>query len=208
VLAKPQLRLLLGGVLMWMLAFAMLQSNLSYLTEDRLGWTPDGTSAIFFTIGLVGILTQGFLVRRLLPVLGESKMAIAGLSSLLTGFLVIAFVSATGIAPVLFVAVMFTAMGNGLITPSLNGLLSQAVSVREQGRVQGGSQSLQALGRVLGPLWGGWAYEKIGQATPYLSGAVELGLAVLMVAAAVPILAAHQAKVDEMAPLEPETDTA
>ena len=208
VLVMPQLRLLLGGVLMWMLAFSILQSNLSYLTEDRLGWTPDGTSAIFFTIGLVGILTQGFLVRRLLPILGESKMAVAGLSSMLTGFLVIAFVSATGIAPVLFVAVMFTALGNGLITPSLNGLLSQAVSVREQGRVQGGSQSVQALGRVLGPLWGGWAYERIGRATPYLSGAVELGLAALMVVAAVPILAAHRANVDEAMPLGPETDSA
>jgi DHA1 family tetracycline resistance protein-like MFS transporter len=206
VLAKPQLRLLLGGVLMWMLAFAMLQSNLSYLTEDRLGWTPDGTSVIFFTIGLVGILTQGVLVRRLLPIIGESKMAIAGLGSMLTGFLVIAFVSATGIAPVLFIAVIFTAMGNGLITPSLNGLLSQAVSVREQGRVQGGSQSVQALGRVVGPLWSGWTYERIGRATPYLSGAVELGLAVLAVVAAAPILAAHQAETDEVSQLEPETD--
>ncbi|MBZ0286615.1 MAG: MFS transporter, partial [Anaerolineae bacterium] len=59
VLRLPQLRLLLVGIFLWALAFAMLQSNLSYLTEDRLGWTPEGTSSIFFVVGLVGILTQG-----------------------------------------------------------------------------------------------------------------------------------------------------
>lgn len=189
----PQLRLLLSGIFLWGLDFAMLQSNLSYLTEDRLHWTPDGTSAIFFTVGLVGIFTQGVLVRRLLSVMGESRMALVGLASMATGFVLVAIVTFTAFVPILFVAVVFVAAGNGLITPSLNGLASQAVSVREQGRAQGGIQSVQALGRVLGPIWGGWTYGSIGQAAPYLSGAVGLTFAALLVLAAGRVLAVYKA---------------
>ena len=188
----PQLRLLLLGVFLWTLDFAMLQSNLSYLTEDQLGWTPDGTSAIFFVVGLVGIFTQGVLVRRLLPLLGETRMALVGFGSQAAGFVIIALVTATGIAPLVFVAVAFVALGNGLITPSAAGLASQAAGVKEQGRVQGGNQSVQALGRVLGPLWGGWTYGSIGHAAPYITGAVGLALGGLTVFGAGRVLAAHR----------------
>jgi DHA1 family tetracycline resistance protein-like MFS transporter len=181
VFRLTQLRLLLVGTFLWALAFAMLQSNLSFLTQDRLGWTPDGTSTIFFVVGLVGILTQGVLVRRLLPLIGERRMALFGYGSLATGFVLIALVAITGFAPLLFVAVTFVALGNGLITTSLTGLTSQAVGVKEQGRVQGGSQSVQALARVLGPLWGGWTYGRIGQGAPYVSGAIGLALGALTI---------------------------
>lgn len=194
----PQLRLLFLGVFLWTLDFAMLQSNLSFLTEDRLGWQPEGTSAIFFVVGLVGILVQGILIRRLLPAFGEGKLAIAGLISMSIGFVLIAVVTATAFVPLLFIAILFTAGGNGLLTPSLTGLLSQSVGAREQGRVQGGSQSVQALGRVIGPLWGGWTYGSIGPASPYLSGAVGLLLSAGAVVASIPILAAYKAKRGEL----------
>ncbi len=178
-----QLRLLLVAVFLWAVSFAMLQSNLSYLTEDRLGWTPDATSALFFVVGLVGIVTQGFLIRKLLPRFGEARLAIGGMISMAIGFLLIVVVGETLIAPLIFLAVFFVAFGNGLITPSLTGLFSQAVSPREQGRVQGGNQSIQALGRVVGPLWGGWSYGSMGQSVPYLTGSVGLGMGALTVVA-------------------------
>jgi MFS transporter, DHA1 family, tetracycline resistance protein len=150
----PQLRLLLLGIFLWTLDFAMLQSNLSYLTEDQLGWTPDSTSAIFFVVGLVGIITQGLLVRRLLPLLGETRMALFGFGAQAIGFIIIVIVTATGIAPLVYLSVAFVALGNGLIVPSVTALASQSVGMSEQGRVQGGNQGVQALGRVLGPMWG------------------------------------------------------
>lgn len=198
----PQLRLLLLGIFLWTLDFAMLQSNLSYLTEDQLGWTPDGTSAIFFVVGTVGIITQGLLVRRLLPLLGETRMALLGFGSQATGFIIIALVTATGIAPLVYLAVAFVALGNGLITPSVTGLASQSVSVKEQGRVQGGNQSVQALGRVLGPLWGGWTYGSIGHAAPYVTGAVGLALGGLTVFGAGRVLTAHRAGRAAAAPVQ------
>ncbi|MBC8170161.1 MAG: MFS transporter [Anaerolineae bacterium] len=167
----PQIRLLLIGTLLWSMAFAALQSNLSFLAEDRLNWQADQTNLIFFIVGLVGIITQGLVVRRLLPILGEARMTILGLLFMMVGFLILSLVAAT-LSPVfLFIGIIPVAFGNGLIIPSLSGLLSGLVSANEQGRIQGGNQSIQALGRVIGPLWGGWIYTTITASAPYLLGA-------------------------------------
>jgi DHA1 family tetracycline resistance protein-like MFS transporter len=198
VLNIQELRLLLAGIFLWAFAFAMLQSNLSFLTKDRFGWQPDDVNALFFVVGLVGILTQGVLIGRLLPRFGEAKLAMGGMLSMAVGLVLIAVVTATGTTPLLFLAIIFIAFGNGLITPSTNGLLSQAVSLQEQGRVQGGNQSVQALGRVVGPLWGGWSYEKIGPAVPYLSASIGMLAGMGMIGAAIPVLRAHKAKMAEL----------
>jgi DHA1 family tetracycline resistance protein-like MFS transporter len=174
IFSIQQLRLLLIGVLLWSIAFAALQSNLGFLAEDRLQWQPDQTNMVFFIVGLVGIITQGGVVRYLLPILGEARMAMFGLISMLVGFLIISLVDATLYSAFIIIGVIPVAFGNGLIIPSLNGLFSSLVSATEQGRIQGGNQSIQALGRVIGPLWGGWIYTIISPSAPYLSGAVLL----------------------------------
>lgn len=181
VLQIPSLRLLLLGVFLWSVAFAVLPANLAVLAKDQLGWNPDGTGAIFTVVGLVGVITQGYIVGRLLPTFGEARLTIGGLTSMVIGFLLIALLPYT-LSPVnIFVGTVFVAFGNALIIPTLTGLLSQGVSMREQGRIQGGNQSIQALGRVLGPLWGGWAYTVISHSAPYVSGALGLALAALTV---------------------------
>jgi DHA1 family tetracycline resistance protein-like MFS transporter len=90
------------------------------------------------------------------------------------GFGLISLVALTKSPIPLFLGVIPVAFGNGLITPSLSGLLSGSVGRKEQGRIQGGNQSIQALGRVIGPLWAGWVYTVISPSSPYLIGAVVL----------------------------------
>ncbi|HEX2620001.1 MAG TPA: MFS transporter, partial [Phototrophicaceae bacterium] len=173
VFAIPQVRLLLVATFLWAMSFACLQSNLSFLTEDQLGWDPGGTNSVFLVVGVVGIITQGGLVRRLLR-FGEARIATAGLISMTVGFGLISLVALTKSPIPLFLGVIPVAFGNGLITPSLSGLLSGSVGRKEQGRIQGGNQSIQALGRVIGPLWAGWVYTVISPSSPYLIGAVVL----------------------------------
>jgi MFS transporter, DHA1 family, tetracycline resistance protein len=48
------------------------------------------------------------------------------------------------------------AISNGLTTPTLNGLASQMIDRGWQGRALGLMQSAAALGRLVGPLLGGW----------------------------------------------------
>lgn len=171
IFSVPQIRLLLVGVLLWSMAFAALQSNLGFLAEDRLNWEPDQTNIVFFIVGLVGIITQGGVVRYLLPRLGETRMAMVGLFSMLVGFLIVSLVDVTLSSAFVLIGVIPVAFGNGLLIPSLTGILSALVSANEQGRIQGGYQSIQALGRMIGPLWGGWIYTTVSPSAPYLIGA-------------------------------------
>jgi MFS transporter, DHA1 family, tetracycline resistance protein len=178
-------RLLLVGVLIWTASFAIIQSNVAYLVEDRFGGTTDDTTAVITLVGLTSLFTQGWLVGWLVPRFGELRLAIAGIVSMVIGFILIGVATTTGIGAVIFIAVLFNAGGNGLAVPTITGLLSQAVDVTAQGRIQGGNQSIQALGRTVGPMWASWMYTHVGESSPYFSGAVGLvGALVTVIASA------------------------
>lgn len=187
-----QLRWLLIGIFLWTFPFAMLQSNLASLTEVQLLWTPAASSLTLFYVGSINVISQGYFIGRILPRVGEVRLTIIGIVIQGFGLFLMAVVAATLSSPLVFVALFFTALGNSFINPALNGLLSQAVGAREQGRLQGGNQSIQALARVLGPLWGGWAFVHISPPMPYLTGAIMMGAAAYSVFTALPALKAHR----------------
>lgn len=187
-----QLRFFLVAVFIWQVAFAILQANVSVLTKDQFNWTPSNTGLLLFIVGTVSIIAQVGLIRLLLPRLGEWRIAVGGLFSLGTGFIIISLATFINVDWVMYIAAVFVALGNGLTLPSLTGLLSQGVSMREQGVLQGGNQSVQALGRVIGPIYGGWMYTEFGHAAPYLTGSVGLVGAILMVFVAIPPLNAYK----------------
>jgi MFS family permease len=76
-----------------------------------------------------------------------------GLASQAVGFAILVVMALTLQAWLVFVAVVFTAVGNALVIPTSTSLSSQSVGPLEQGRAQGGNQAVQALGRVVGPAW-------------------------------------------------------
>ena len=59
-------------------------------------------------------------------------------------------------------------------------MISKHASDSNQGAVLGFSQSISALGRVFGPLWGGFAYDFIGFRAPFLTGSIISFLALLL----------------------------
>lgn len=184
----PQLRGLLIAVFFVVVPFAALQANLSVLTKDWLNWTASEVSLLFSLVGIVGVIVQGGLIRRLVPRFGEIKLTIAGAVLMIAGFLLMALVPGTQSAALAMIATAVFAAGNGLATPSLTSLVSQTVSPREQGRIQGGNQSVQAMGRVLGPLWGGYMYVQIGAPSPYWAGAIMFVVALIAVFASIPVI--------------------
>jgi DHA1 family tetracycline resistance protein-like MFS transporter len=59
--------------------------------------------------------------------------------------------------------------------------------------VQGGSQSIQSLAMVVGPLIGGALYTQAGHVVPFWFGACVVGLAIIATLLAVPAIRAHRA---------------
>ncbi len=190
VFSIAHLRLILGSIFIWSIAYAVIQSNFSVFAEDRLGWTPDGIGMGFLIFGVVSIITQTAIIRRLLPLFGEGRLSMIGMVIMIAGFLLVAGVAWTGSLALVIAAIVVTSVGGALSTPALNGLVSHAVGESDQGRAQGGSQSLQALARVVGPLFAGTVYSQVGPSAPYLIGAAGLVLAIFLIA--VPTLTARQ----------------
>jgi MFS family permease len=69
----------------------------------------------------------------------------------------------------LALAMVFVAIGNGFSRPALLGIVSVAAKDNEQGKIMGASQSAASLGRILGPILGGWLYTYYGMESPFLA---------------------------------------
>lgn len=140
------------------LAMAQMESMLFPYMFDHFGWGMEKASYGFAYVGVLMVLTQGYFVRKWMPKLGETK-------TLMIGLFLFA-ISLTGVAlsqTIFFMGVVMTvlAVGNGLMRPPNLGMISQVTPAEDQGLVMGVANSLASLGRILGPLIGGFFYEKI-----------------------------------------------
>ncbi len=193
LLVLPQLRWLLAAGFCYGLPFAGLQTTFGVFIIDNLHWGPERIGFVSVAVGAMDILVQGLLVGRLLPRLGEVRLAILGFAGVLAGYLVI---SAVAVVPSLFILLAGVALfagSGGLVEPAMGSLLARAAGTRAQGAVQGGAQSVQSLALMIGPLWSGWLYAHFGSGTPYWSGSIWIGLAILAVCLALPAIRANRA---------------
>lgn len=161
-------------------AFAQFESTLSLLTRE-FGYGDTSNFVFFAYIGFVLMVGQGVLVRRMLPKLGEHRMALLGVTLMVAGFLAIGL-TGSGSLPgsMLWYLLPVITIGFSAVTPSLQSLLSRAASSDEQGAVLGTGQSLSSLARILGPYMGVQLLG-VSVATPYylaaglmLLGAVQI----------------------------------
>ncbi|HMQ31937.1 MAG TPA: MFS transporter [Chloroflexaceae bacterium] len=179
-LATPGMRRLLLAIFLLNLAFAGLQSNFPVFSSARFGWGPVANGAFFAFVGACAVLTQGALVGRLQPRLGEPALVIGGLAVMAAGL------AATAVAPAgwaLYPIVGLMALGTGLAIPSLTSLVSRRAGEGRQGAAMGGVQSLLSLALILGPALAGLLFDAAGPPAPYLAGAALAGAALLAAAA-------------------------
>ncbi|RRR74224.1 MAG: MFS transporter [Candidatus Viridilinea halotolerans] len=181
VVSRRDIRPLLLGVMMLNLAFAGLQSNFAVFTSTRFNYGPSDIAFLFAFIGLIAVVMQGVLIRRLVPRFGEARLALTGLTLMTSAFIVIAFIPE---AWMLYPAVGLLVTGSSMATPSLTSLISRSVGPSEQGSVLGGTQALSSLTMVIGPITAGLLFDTVGQSAPYITGAILIAsaLAVLFVA--------------------------
>jgi multidrug resistance protein len=129
--------------------FAFIHVLFALFCKDRFGWNQEQTSYGFAYVGVLAVLVQGGLLRRLLNRNIERELAIAGALILaLSLWLLPTVMSVKGFMGVC--ALM--ALGNGLLTPTLSGMASRYVDQHAQGRVMGLMSASGSLGRFLGPI--------------------------------------------------------
>ncbi|MFT4147078.1 MAG: MFS transporter [Mobilitalea sp.] len=173
-------RLLISAFLLW-LPNGSLQAVFSQFTIDTFHWAPAIIGLMFSIMGIQDIISQGFIMPKLLLRLRDAQIAVIGMISEIIGYSLIAASALFSFYPFLIVGMFIFGFGDSIFGPSFNGMLSKSADSSEQGRIQGGSQSIQALARIIGPVVGGQIYVSLGHSAPAFMG-------IILIAAAIPVL--------------------
>ncbi len=190
-LRHPAVGLSIVLTFLYIFAFAAMESTFTLFAEHEHRLRPEDVGRLFGLIGVVGAVVQGGLIHRLVKRFGEAALLPPALLAIALGLWLIP--SAPLGAPILAAFVLIAA-GQGVVSPSLQSLISRGVGADQQGEMMGSNQSMGALARAGGPLMGGWLFQTVSHgAAFYASAALLVGAAALSVLAGRRALAARVA---------------
>lgn len=133
-------------------------------------------------IGILSALIQGGLIRRLVPRYGETNLIVAGPTILGVSLVVVAIGGVLGQWWIVIVGCVLMPIGFGLNNPALNGLISRASPIDQQGSYLGINQSIASFARMSGPPFAGFVFQRFGPTAPFYCAAAALALAALIAA--------------------------
>jgi MFS family permease len=174
---NKQIKSLNFSYLIYMTAFSGMEFTLTFLAVDRFLFSTVQNGIMFVYIGILLVLTQGLLVRRFSPVLGEYKLSSMGLASGVVAFILLS--QSTGLT-LFFIALAFMALSIGLTSPSMSALVSLSANEKEQGEILGLFRSAGSFARTIGPLIASSMYFLLGDKIAYLLGAVLVIVAIIL----------------------------
>ncbi|HEX3073704.1 MAG TPA: MFS transporter [Ignavibacteriales bacterium] len=168
---NPGLGLMIGLFFITTFSYANINGTLAILGYKHYGFTDQQNGMLFGVLGIFTILIQGIFIRVMAGKIQERNLIIFGMLSMSVGLSLLPFgwnfASVAGIISIL-------AIGNAVMQPTALSMVSKYASDTEQGAVLGLNQSMSSLGRVLGPLWGGFSYDFLGYQTPFLTGGIVM----------------------------------
>lgn len=184
VLKLPMIAWLFVAFFLFQLANWVYPATWSYFTKEAFGWSAAMIGLSLAAVGLGFAITQGWMIRYILRVLGEPRTALFGFLTGVLGLVGLAFASASWMVFALMPVVAIAA----ITTPALTGLMANRVPDDAQGELQGAISSLMALTQIISPLvmtqlFG--AFTAV-DAPVYFPGAPYLFAAVLMALAILP----------------------
>lgn len=128
------------------------------------------TIGIFFTyVGSISFVTRALILGKMVDWFGEPKLSRYGMALLSLG---LAGMAAAPNIPTLAVAVALVPLGTAFTFPCVTGLLSRVVPQHERGLYMGVQQTFGGAGRVIGPIYAGFAYDHLGHGVPFYTAAI------------------------------------
>ncbi len=168
VFAKPERAMLIFLFFVLTFSFANIYGTFALLGLQVYGFSDMQNGFMFGIIGLTSAIVQGGLIGRISKVVSKKNILKFGSFFIMVGLALIPYGDTfLGLA----IICIFLSIGTGLFQPTVLSLISEVTPEDEQGVTLGVNQSVSALARVLGPLWGGFAFEFLGYPFPFLTGA-------------------------------------
>ena len=97
------------GHFLFLMAFSGMEFTLTFLAMERLNYSSLDNAYMFIFIGVTLALVQGGYVRRKVQTVGEKRMALQGLVSIIPGLVIIAYAHSSWM---LYLGLFFLAIGS------------------------------------------------------------------------------------------------
>ncbi len=168
VFAIPERAMLIFLFFVLTFSFANIYGTFALLGLQVYGFSDMQNGFMFGIIGLTSAIVQGGLIGRISKVVSKKNILKFGSFFIMASLALIPYGETfLGLA----IICIFLSIGTGLFQPTVLSLISEVTPEDEQGVTLGVNQSVSAMARVLGPLWGGFAFEFLGYPFPFLTGA-------------------------------------
>lgn len=168
VFAKPDRAILIFLFFVLTFSFANIYGTFALLGLEVYGFSDKQNGFIFGILGLTSAIVQGGLIGRISKVVSKKNILKFGSFFIMVA---LAFIPYGGTFLRLAIICIILSIGTGIFQPTVLSLISEVTPEDEQGVTLGVNQSFSAFARVLGPLWGGFAFEFLGYPFPFLTGA-------------------------------------
>ena len=137
-------------------SFAGLEATFPLFIKDVWEFDQREMGWMFMVMGAIVVPLQGGLLGRLINWIGERRIILVGLLLNVLGMTL--FLYAFNFVT-LTIYLTITGIGNQLIRPTNTSWISKQTNIG-QGAAIGIMDAFLSLGRILGPLLGGWLYDK------------------------------------------------
>lgn len=150
----------------FILAFSGLEFTLAFLATERFSYSSMQIGYLFLYIGLVLIITRGYIIKKLCKYVDERILGVIGMVCGMIAFITIAL----AFTQIIFiVGSSFLAFAVALTSTSLSSLVSLYATEQRQGQEIGLFNSAGSLARACGPLLAALPYMYLGAKGAYLS---------------------------------------
>jgi DHA1 family multidrug resistance protein-like MFS transporter len=151
---------------------------------NELSYTPQQLGTFVFTTGIVSVLTSIFIV----PIFAKFKKQILAIAiiQILSAIIVLFVFRAPNFLLIVYTVYMIYVIFKGVYQPLEQNFISLHAEEGKFGRVMGVRQSFLSIGMVIGPLVGGFLYERSAlllfdsSAAMFLIGVLLLGVVYIL----------------------------
>lgn len=163
-------------------SFAGLEATFPLFIEKGWNYGQREMGWMFAIIGVIVVPLQGGLLGRLINRFGERRLILIGMVLNAVGMALLS--GPSWFAPTSFLMLTsyltLAGIGNQLIRPTNTSWISKQTHIG-QGTAIGIMDAFLSLGRILGPLLGGWLYEQDAYPYPILAGILLIATVCLYV---------------------------
>ncbi|ADM08255.1 permease [Parvularcula bermudensis HTCC2503] len=140
---------IMGAYFLMQVAHHSFPAVWAFYTTAKFGWSALSISLSLSYVGITAAVVQGYLTRKAIPALGETRAVVIGSVAMALSTLGYAFFTPAG--PWVYVWITVGALG-GFMMPGMQAKMTKATAEDAQGELQGAIASLSSITMAFSPL--------------------------------------------------------